>query len=291
MHRVVRNFHQAVRLLQETPLFLTPEKWKGLPSEKIFQLYQERVLSLGPKYTKDKHELEALLSTSKDTGFTYRQIQKIYEGGEISAYEVERKSVADDFKPQPFMFDDYPSQAHDLIDEHREQRYYNRVAAYELPQLAKFRQEFKKPSPTEKPLRFRYTTYLGESHPAERKVVLECRVSDLQLGPKESHKFKLLASVRYDHSTGLFKMSSDRFPEPTQNAKYLTQMFNRLLAESKNLKDSFEDVPLDTRHTKAKLSKKHRKKDYKFPASWNRPEDAPKPSMDVFREIYQQQKV
>ncbi|ODV97887.1 hypothetical protein PACTADRAFT_37907 [Pachysolen tannophilus NRRL Y-2460] len=276
---------------EQLPLCLEPAKWKGLPSEDIFKLYQERVLTLGPHYKKSKEELEALLTTSADTGFTLKQIQKIYEGGELSAFEVERLSADDDFTPQPYLFDDYPSQAHDMINEHREQRQYNRIAAYEMPLLAKYRKEYKRPSVSTKPVTYRYTTYLGESHPAERKVVLSLKVKDLGLDGRQEHKFKLLAGVRYDYQTDCFKMSSERYPEPAQNARFLSDTLNRLLAESKDLsKDDFSDIPIDTRYIKSKISKK-KNKDYQFPEEWKRPEDAPGKKFDPFRELYRDLKI
>lgn len=280
-----RAFSSSVKILNEQPLYMEPAKWKGLPSDKIFRLFQERVLTLGPKYTKSKEELEALLSTSKDTGFTLRQIQQIYQEGEEAAFNIEKKKFDDSFTTQPFMFDDYSSQAHDIIAEHREQRHYNRIAAYEMPLLAQFRQPYIRPK--DKPVSYRYTTYLGESHPAERKVVLSLKTNSLGLNDRQLHKFRLLAGVRFDYLTDEFKMSSDRYPEPAQNVRFLSGVLDKLVKEASDLTDDFSDVPLDTRFVDAKLKKKqHRhKRNFKFPDEWKRPQDAPVEKNDPFLSI------
>lgn len=117
--------------------------------------------------------------------------------------------------------------------------------------------------PTEaQPLRFRYTTYLGESHPAARKVVLQFCPKDLP-GLTEAQRTKLLKLLgpRYNPETDIVKMSSEKFEAPAQNKRHLGDLINKLIDEAKNGKDSFEDVPLDLRHHKA--TKKAR-----FPEQW-----------------------
>ncbi|CDF87718.1 probable 37S ribosomal protein S24,mitochondrial [Zygosaccharomyces bailii ISA1307] len=259
-----------------TNLYLEPAKWKGLPSEKIFQLYRERIAKFGSRYQPCEEELQALLSTSEDTGVLKRDIRKIYYNGEKGAVDISGGSLKDNYSPTPFMFDELPSQAQDLVAQHREQRFYNRLAAYELPLLTQYRQEYKRLSPKTHPVEYRFTTYIGEEHPNARKVVLKTKVSDLGLNDKQRHKFCVLATTRYDSTTDIFKMSSDRHPEPAQNARYLSDVFQKLLKESKDMSDDFSDVPLDTRHTQAKMLRKKRH-DYIFPDEWKRPQDAPKP--------------
>jgi len=103
------------------------------------------------------------------------------------------------------------------------------------------------------PLRFRYTTYMGESHPAARKVVVEFCTKDLQ-DLTEAQRIKLikLAGVRYNPSTDVVKMSSEKFENPAQNKRYLGDLVNTLVTEAKDDADMFEDVPLDFRHHKEK---------------------------------------
>lgn len=125
--------------------------------------------------------------------------------------------------------------------------------------------EFIKPfePPTEaQPLRFRYTTYLGETHPAARKVVLQFCPKDLP-GLTTAQQLKLLKLVgpRYNPDTEIVKMSSEKFEAPAQNKRHLADLLTSLIDEAKNGKDTLEDIPLDLRHHKAK-------KVAKYPQEW-----------------------
>ncbi|SCU81851.1 LADA_0C01442g1_1 [Lachancea dasiensis] len=268
-------------------LYLDPSKWKALQPEEIFRLYRERVVKLGSQYKPCKEELDALLSTAEHTGVAPRSITAMYYGGEQAAYDLKGLNMEDNFKPRPFMFDDLPSQAQDLVQQHREQRFYNRLAAYELPTLVQYRQEYQRPSPKASPVTYKYTTYIGEEHPNARKVVLSLKTKDLGLSEKEVHKFRLLAQTRYDHLTDIFKMSCDKFPEPAQNARFLSDTLKALFNAAKDTKDDFADVPLDTRHTIAKNLRK-KKRDFEFPESWKRPQDAPKELVNMTELIQKQ---
>lgn len=277
-------------------LYREPAKWKGLKPETVISLYWERVAKMGKEYKQSPEELEALLGTSEYTGVPEAHIRKLYKYGEKGAMEIgagagpgagaKARDVVGGFSR--FQFDELPSQALDLVDQHREQRFYNRLAAYELPLLAKYRQEYKPPSASDV-VTYKYFTYVGEEHPNSRKVVLSLKTESLGLEPRALHKFRVLARTRYDHETDLFKMSSDKFPEAQQNAKYLGDILKRLLQEAKDLsKDDFSDIPLDTRHTIAKnLRKKHsrRLKTIEFPEEWKRPEDAPVKKVNITEEL------
>jgi small subunit ribosomal protein S35 len=125
--------------------------------------------------------------------------------------------------------------------------------------------ELKKPftaPTTSTPLRFRYTSYLGDSHPASRKVVLEFKPSELP-GLNESQTIKLikLAGTRYNPEKQLIKMSSESFETPAQNKRYLGDLIQKLVKEAKDGKDTLEDIPVDLRHHKQKPI-------YKFPEEW-----------------------
>ncbi|EDO16405.1 hypothetical protein Kpol_1030p13 [Vanderwaltozyma polyspora DSM 70294] len=284
----VRHIGSASKALKRTPkslnnlpLYTEPAKWKGLPAETIFSLYKERMVKLGSEYKPCKEELDALISTSEHTGVSPGNIKNLYYKGEQAAIDINGGEGNSDEVIQPFEYDELPSPAQDLVDQHREQRFYNRLAAYELPLLAQFRQEYKPPSKKQFPVTYRYTTYIGEEHPAEKKVVLRVNSSSLGLNSKQLHKFRLLAKTRYDHITDVFKMSTERFPEASQNARYLNDVLQKLLKEAKDIsKDDFSDVPLDTRHTTAKMLRK-KKHNYKFPEEWNRPEDAPQKTINL----------
>ncbi|SCV04678.1 LAMI_0H18206g1_1 [Lachancea mirantina] len=262
-------------------LYLKPNKWKGLKPEKIFQLYSERIFRLGTSYKPCHEELEALLSTSEHTGSSPSAIKAVYYGGEQAANEILSKNEsADDFRPKPFMFDELPSQAQTLVQQHREQRFYNRLTAYELPLLAQYRQDYRRPSNKTHPVTYRYTSYIGESHSNSRKVVMSVKTADLGLNAVQLHKLRLLAKTRYDAISDVLKISSDQYPEPFQNARYLSGRLSKLIEEARNLEGDFSNVPLDTRHIAAK-NLRRKGHSHIFPEEWKRPEDAPKEFVNV----------
>ena len=109
------------------------------------------------------------------------------------------------------------------------------------------------------------TTYLGEHHPATKKVVCEFCTADLAVSADltEPQRIKLikLAGVRYNPDTDIVKMSSEMHDTPMQNKRYLSDLVQKLLQEAKDPSDMFEDIPLDFRH--------HRpKKTFSFPQEW-----------------------
>ncbi|KAH3902036.1 related to 37S ribosomal protein S24, mitochondrial [Saccharomycodes ludwigii] len=260
-----------------------PSTWKGLPSKDIFRLFRQRQVTLGTDYKRSKEELDALLSTSKETGVSSQNIRSIYysEFPEATAHRLAGVSYTDDYSVHEFKYDDLPSPAQDLVHQHREQRFYNRLAAHELPLLVQYRQEYKRPNFKTHPVTYKYTTYIGEEHPNSRKVVLNVKTAEIPgLEPKELHKLRLLAKTRYDSTTDVLKMSSDNYPEPAQNARYLSNILQRLIKEAKNQEDSFSDIPLDTRHITARQLRKRKTNSNKFPMEWARPQDAPKETIN-----------
>lgn len=86
-------------------------------------------------------------------------------------------------------------------------------------------------------LRFRYTSYLGENHPAAKKVVLMVKVkklrealqSDPRIDDAWEHKFKLLCGPRYHPETDTLHMSCDQFPYPAQNKRWLSNKIDELV--------------------------------------------------------------
>ncbi|KAF5018545.1 hypothetical protein F66182_9479 [Fusarium sp. NRRL 66182] len=161
---------------------------------------------------------------------------------------------------EEFDEDDITSMAHGKLDEIREMRQYARLAVWELPLLSKFAKPFVPPSDNQV-LRWRYTSYMGESHPAEKKVVVQFAPDDLKLTPVQTEKLKKLAGPRYNPETELIKMSSDSFEHQAQNKRYLSNLVDDLIAAAKDPKDTFEDIPLDTRHHKVKPKPR-------FPKEW-----------------------
>ncbi|OAA42133.1 Ribosomal protein S24, mitochondrial [Metarhizium rileyi] len=161
--------------------------------------------------------------------------------------------------------DDITSMAHGKLEEVREMRQYARLAVWEMPLLAKFAKPFVPPNDNEV-LRWRYTTYMGESHPAERKVVVQFAPDDLKLTPVQSAKLKKLAGPRYNPETDLVKISCESHEHQAQNKLYLTGLVDDLIAAAKDPKDTFEDVPLDLRHHRIKEKPR-------FPKEWRMTEE------------------
>lgn len=116
------------------------------------------------------------------------------------------------------------------------------------------------------PLRFRYTTYLGEQHPAQSKVVVQFTTAELAqtagLTPLQRSKFIKLLGPRYTPDKDLAHMSCEKFTGQAQNKRWLGDMIEKLVSESKQ-GDMFEDVPFDFRHVKPK-------KEHVFPEGWKR---------------------
>ena len=124
------------------------------------------------------------------------------------------------------------------------------------------------PPSLSQPLRFRYTTYMGESHPAAKKVTLSICTRDLltaesTAGLTEPQHMRLLklAGPRYNPSTDVLHLSCEKFETAAQNKRYLGDLLNNLVTEAKDPTDTFEDVPLDLRHHKVKPEPK-------FPEGW-----------------------
>lgn len=270
--------------LSSSQLIHRPELWKGLPSSVVVQLYRARVISLGKNYKHSEEELKSILSCAANP-LEAQTLYNIYISTEGDIYKADSETDYDNYVTEgeymedplePYGFDEYPTGAQDIVRDFRDLMAFNRKAAFELPQLAQFRKEYKPTSRTEAPVTYKYTRFIGESHPGERKVVLQLKLADLQLSAPAQHKFKLLAGSRYDHKTDIFLMSSDRYLEPAQNASFLSDVLDDLVKESNNKPEEYADMPLDKRHTIAKYAKKQRKnKNFiPFPKEWEKPQQA-----------------
>lgn len=114
------------------------------------------------------------------------------------------------------------------------------------------------------PLRFRYTTYMGEHHPAAKKVVVQFTTAEIAaasgLSEIQRSKFIKLIGVRYNPDKDLVHMSCEKFENQAQNKRYLGDLVNKLIAESKQ-GDMFQDIPFDFRHHKPT-------KVHVFPEGW-----------------------
>ncbi|WQF89027.1 Putative small ribosomal subunit protein mS35 [Colletotrichum destructivum] len=171
--------------------------------------------------------------------------------------------------------DDMMPMAHAKLDEIREHRQYHRIMAWEMPLLSKLVKPFEPPQ-DDQVLRFRYTTYMGEYHPAQRKVVVQFSPADLKLSPVQADKLRKLAGPRYNPETDTVKMSSDKYEHQAQNKRYLSDLVDTLIEAAKDPKDTFKDIPLDTRHHEFKNKPK-------FPKEWRMTEERRK-ELDEFRQ-------
>ncbi|KAF2744706.1 hypothetical protein M011DRAFT_408065, partial [Sporormia fimetaria CBS 119925] len=157
--------------------------------------------------------------------------------------------------------DDITSHGHGLLEEQRDLREYARMIAWELPLLNQLAKPFELPT-AKTPFRFRYTSYLGERHPAANKVVVEFSVSDMpNLTQMQKDKLIKLAGPRYNPDTDCVKMSCEMFDSLPQNKRFLGDTISKLLAEARDGKDTFADVPFDFRHHKPKVR-------HEFPKEW-----------------------
>lgn len=183
---------------------------------------------------------------------------------------------------EEFHGDDITSDGHLELERIRDLRKYARAAAWELPLLAStspstsqlttsvvltlcsldLTKPFVPPDAAKVPLQFRYTTYLGENHPAQNKVVVQFSLSSIpSLTTQQRNKLIKLAGPRYNPSTGTIKMSCEQFPAQAQNKRYLSDTIDALITEARDGKDTFEDVPFDFRYHKPKPQ-------YVFPKEW-----------------------
>ncbi|TPX15841.1 uncharacterized protein E0L32_000175 [Thyridium curvatum] len=182
--------------------------------------------------------------------------------------EPDLELISDELHEDDFEEDDITSMAHGKLDEIREHRQYARITAWEMPLLAQYAKPFEPPT-KDMPLRFRYTSYLGEFHPAEKKVVVEFCPTDLGLTEEQQLKLVKLAGPRYNPEKEIVRMSCEMFEQQAQNKRYLGDLVGKLIAAAKDPKDTFADIPLDTRHHQFKNKPK-------FPKEWRMTEERKK---------------
>ncbi|KAI4726405.1 hypothetical protein E4T49_05909 [Aureobasidium sp. EXF-10728] len=160
-----------------------------------------------------------------------------------------------------FQGDDISSLGHAELEQTREIREYARLAGWEMPLLANLTKPYTPPTAAT-PLRFRYTTYMGEQHPAQRKVVVEFDPKDLSLNPTHTQNLIKLAGVRYNPVSNLVKMSCEDHETQAQNKRHLGDTIKELIAKAKAPESEWlKDVPVDFRHAKPK-------KRFQFPDEW-----------------------
>ncbi|EER45481.1 37S ribosomal protein Rsm24 [Histoplasma capsulatum H143] len=214
-------------------------------------------------------EFTTLSQTLREQGLgqTMSEIHK--EGAPFIGWTGGNEDVEDYFNDdihrlhsEPYMQDGMTTMAYDELEQHRELREYARIAAWEMPLLSNHVKPFALPKETHL-LRFRYTTYMGETHPAETKVVVEFCSKDLvpnYLTEEQRITLLKLIGPRYNPEQDLIRMSAENHPTRAQNKRYLGDLVENLIKEAKE-GDSFADVPLDLRHHKPKPK-------FNFPKDW-----------------------
>jgi small subunit ribosomal protein S35 len=201
------------------------------------------------------------------------------------AFSTTKSTCASQLTPDPEVLppinlESLPSQAHADIETHREIRALARKAAWEMPLLGSLSKPFTPPTQAT-PLRWRYTTYMGEAHPASKKVVVEFAPADLpDLNEKQKLKLIKLAGARWSPAKETVRMSCE---SQAQNKRFLGETIGKLLAEAKDHSaDSFEDLPLDLRHVENKRMQRKQKALHRvrlgnpntgFPVEWRMTEE------------------
>lgn len=114
---------------------------------------------------------------------------------------------------------------------------------------------------------------MGESHPAQSKVVVDFNIDALatasQLDDKQKIKLVKLLGVRYNPDLNSAAMSCEKYENAAQNKRYLGDLVQNLIKEAKDPKETFQDIPLDFRHHKPKTP-------MRFPVRWRITKDHPK---------------
>ncbi|GEQ70080.1 hypothetical protein JCM33374_g3756 [Metschnikowia sp. JCM 33374] len=261
-----------------SPLYLNPHKWQGLPADRVFELHSMRRTALGEKYVPNDAERKAVLATYGELKASNPALSYGYEMDNFSERVMNNTPVS--LRGLPKKYANVPVlEKGQTPHQKRKIEQIHRISAYEMPLLAKFRQPYQPSSAKETPLRLKFSTdFSEESTPINRNVTLFVNLKDLELNAQQQRKFKLLAEEKFDHNTNVFKFSTDRYPESTQNARWLVETFNKLLTEAKDLtKNTFDEVPLNIAQKKANGATD-------FPESWKRPQDAPIKRHRIVRE-------
>ncbi|KAK4142090.1 mitochondrial ribosomal subunit protein-domain-containing protein [Dichotomopilus funicola] len=218
---------------------------------------------------KVKREYDTLREQVDEGTRGLRALQRVKRSTFWHEDEVDNDMLTDEVGEDDFEEDDIMAMGHAKLEEHREFREYARLAVWEMPLLSRLAKPFQPPTEQEI-LRFRYTTYLGEVHPSDRKVVVEFCPSDVPgLTPAQQLKLKKLAGARFNPEKEIVKMSCERFEHQAQNKRYLGDLVDKLIAAAKDPTDMFEDIPLDTRHHKFKPK-------IRFPKDWHVTEERKK---------------
>ncbi|KAJ3413319.1 37S ribosomal protein S24, mitochondrial [Chytridiales sp. JEL 0842] len=115
----------------------------------------------------------------------------------------------------------------------------------------------------------RYTYDFSQPSPSisEEKQSLIVSVKGLNLSKTERHKFLVLAGDRYDPYEDKVTLTlrddeTEAVPGSSKEKLELLERLEKLIAEAKDAKDTFKDIPVDLRHTSL------RKRGLAFPKEW-----------------------
>lgn len=271
----VENFTDAEKSMYE---LMSSEERAVFDAEnkRIVQMWNDPV-----RRAKEEEAIDLLADqVEKESKMRFEDVREKNRGFWAEEEEDEFSNAEDG--DDTFNDDEITSMAHAEMELHREVREYARIAAWDMPLLSSMLSrdaslcssvtdsallaDLSKPFELPKEnqiLRFRYTSYMGEQHPAEHKVVVELSSKDLvpkHLTEQQRLTFLKLVGPRYNPDTDIIRMSCEKFSARAQNKRYLGDTIKNLIKEAKE-GDSFADVPLDLRHHKPKVH-------YTFPDSW-----------------------
>ncbi|KAK8089205.1 hypothetical protein PG997_004166 [Apiospora hydei] len=261
---VVPNEVQGL-MAKHNPLKPSPSKSQRAAEARLLQTYEDQSdFTAEQKALFDdlETEIDQLDAAISEATAVPKKMKKETFWGED---EEDPDMLVEDIDDEEPADDDIMSMAHGKLEEFREYREYARVAAWQMPLLSKLTRKFEPPT-AEQCLRFRYTTYMGEEHPAASKVVVEFSPRDLPLNEAQQLKLKKLLGARWNPETDIAKMSCEQFDHQAQNKRYLGDLVEKLVAQAKDKTDMFEDIPLDTRHHQIKVRPK-------FPKEWRLTEE------------------
>lgn len=268
---LLRGQHTATEPVNELPrpLYLDPHKWIGLPADRVFELHNLRVTNLGEKYVPNNVERRAILSTIASLLGGKPKLEYGYEIDNFKERIMNNTPLKHKGLPPKLsnwrVFDKGET-SHQMRLRVQSQR----IAAFEMPLLAKYRQPYRPADRLKSPLQLTFQTDFSDTpNEYNAKVKLTVKLEDLQLDQRAAKRFILLSDKKFNHHTGIMTFSCARFPESAQNARWLVETFNTLLRECKNPKNDFSDIPVNTCQRKAP------KPTTEFPESWKKPEDAP----------------
>ncbi|KAI5966274.1 RSM24 [Candida pseudojiufengensis] len=278
---------KALRLIRQysnkPDLFLNPHAWEGLPADQIFQLHQIRKNYMGKAYNPTNEERTAILSTITSLARSKPNLDYSFEIENFKERIMNNTPMKDRGNPQK-LSNQYVINSGNIPHNERRFEQLNRIAAYEMPLLVKYREKYIPPDPKDSPIKLIYNSDFSNetSNKFNRKVTLQVKLQDLNLNKEQEHKFKILSGKRFHHDLQTFQLKSEKYQTASQNVTWLINTFNKLLKESKDLsKELFEDIPLDKRHMKTWTKKPIPN----FPENWKKPEDAPVKRHDIISDL------